>query len=189
MSSKVVVKQIDEFTFGRNCIYKFPESLTLNALPMRGQPGFIIVNRHFDPFFIGMGKTIDSGIYDWESKFHGYYQRFEQLGFFTEEEEKLYELMSSVLDKKAYKESRCCTKVVTGEIASCREQHGLFPSSYKLYNSDELKPFPEYTETDPKLMTLEKGDKFKGVFEYKVSDGSLKSVLYIEKLSNEEEDT
>ena len=189
MSGKVVVQEVSEFTFGRNCVYMFPEPLTLNAMPLRNQPGFIVVNRHFDPFFIGVGKTVESSIYDWESKFHGYYQRFEQLGFFTEKEEQLYELMSKVMDKKVYRENRCCTKVVTGEIASCRDQTGLFPSSYRLANSTELKPFPEYTATDPKLMTLEQGDKFKGVFEYKVSDGSLQSVLYIERLSNEEEDT
>ena len=79
--------------------------------------------------------------------------------------------MSKVMNKQVYRENRCCTKVVTGEIASCRDQTGLFPSSYRLTNSTELKPFPEYTATDPKLMTLEQGDKFKGVFEYKVSDG------------------
>lgn len=189
MSGKVVVQEISEFTFGRNCVYMFPKPLTLNAMPMRGQPGFIVVNRQFDPFFIGVGKTVESGIYDWESKFHGYYQRFERLGYFTEKEEQLYELMSQVMDKKVYRENRCCTKIVSGEIVGCREEHGLFPCSYKLDNSGEMKPFPEYTTVDAQLMTLEKGDRFKGVFEYRLSDGSLKSVLHIERLSNEEKDT
>lgn len=187
--NNVIVKKVSEFTFGHNCVYRFQEPLVLNAIALRDQPGFIVVNIYFDEFYIGVGKSVDSAIYDWETKFHGYYQRFERLGYLTPREEEIYNIMSSLLDVDYYKENQHYAKVVTGEIVSCREYDGLFPSSYKLTGSEELKPFPEYTRTDANLMTLEKGDKFKGVFEYKLSDGSLHSVLYIERLSNDKENT
>ena len=186
--SSVIVKEVKEFTFGGNCHYKFKKPLVLNALSLRDQPGFVIVNRYLDLFFIGVGKSVESAIYDWESKFHGYFQRFEEYGFLTDKEEELYNILLNLMDMEAYKADKLYTKAVEGKICSCREDN-YFPCSYSLKNSEEVRQFPEYTQTDPKLLVLEKGDSFYGIFEYKLTDNSLQRVLYIERLSNETDNT
>lgn len=183
-NNKVIVREVSEFTFGGNCVYSFKKPLVLNALSLRDQPGFVIVNRYFDLFFIGVGKSIDSAIYDWESKFHGYFQRFENYGFLTEKEEELYDLMNSLVNLDKYNNERLYTKVVEGKICSCREDD-YFPCSFSLNGSTDIHQFPEYTQTDPRLLVLEKGDRFNAVFEYKLSDNSLQRVLYIERLSDD----
>lgn len=180
MDEETIYKEIDEFTMG-NCIYNFPEKLGLNALKLPNAPGYISVSRGYDTFFIGVGNQADSAMYDWKTKFHGFFQRFEIYGPANEKEEELYEIISNHIDLELYRANRYYTRVEEGTIVGSRF-YELFPSSYQLKGSDEIKPVPDYADVDPSFVVLEKGDKFKAVFEYRVSDNKLQKVLYGERV-------
>lgn len=180
-SDKPHLNTVDFFCMSGNCLYQFDPAQYVSTIPMSSSKGYLATNRDFDLYFVGMGKSRSSAMYDWKAKFHGHFQRFEKSGASTEKEKELYKRMKEAIDLELYKVNRTILKMVKGTVTNCRLGI-LFPCSYKLDGSSNIYQVPEYYNVDTSFLLLEKGTPFRAVFEYQPEDYTVRKILFGEKL-------
>lgn len=178
--SEVHYNKLDYFSMSGSCMYSFYKTKCLNTFPLKDKPGFIATCQGFDEYFVGVGKSRSSAIYDWKAKFHCNYQRLSEQKSKTENEESLYKKLEETFDVDVYNANKTTVRVVHGIIASCRDDTKC-PCSYRFKGSADTYQVPAYEYVDSSLFLLNKGDRFRGVFEYRNRDYKLLRILYAEK--------
>lgn len=174
------------FSMSEDCMYSFTQTQVLNTFPLKDKPGFQAVTRNFDDYFVGVGKSRGSALYDWKAKFHCYYQLLSLQGTTTDWEKNLFNAMQDVIDVDVYNANTTRSVLVNGTINSCREGD-ICPCSFKLKGSQDIYQVPAYEYVDPTFFLLHKGDKFRAVFEYRNRDNKLTRILYAERLEKNNE--
>lgn len=178
---EVHINTLNYFSMGGNCIYAFINTVYLNTFPLNDTTGFLAVSRYYDEYFTGMGSSRSNALYDWKSKFHCYFQRFDMLGTTNDKDIALYKLMKDSVDLQVYNANKTIVKTVEGVISNCRLDK-YCPCSFKLKGSQDIYQVPPYADVDPTFILLERGDKFRAVFEYKPSDYKLVKIRYAERI-------
>lgn len=168
--------RVNYFAMSEDCVYSFEDVQILNVLPVRGRHQFIVVNRYFDKLFIGVGDTPTEAVYDWKMKFHFFFQRFSRLGPCNPFEENMFNTMQKIINVDAYDRNSTTNKTVLGTIEDCRFKNKC-PSAFRLEGSDEICKVPPYEYVDPSFILLRRGDRFRGVFEYRDCDNKLLRIL------------
>ena len=179
----VHINTLNYFSMGGNCIYAFINTVYLNTFPLNDTAGFLAVSRYYDEYFTGVGSSRSNALYDWKAKFHCYFQRFEALGTKDDKDNALYEFMKNSVDIKVYNANKTVVKTVEGTISNCRLCN-YCPCSFKLKGSPDIYQVPAYTEVDPSFILLERGDSFRGIFEYSPADLKLIKIRYAEKIDH-----
>lgn len=179
-SERPHLNTVDFFCMSGNCIYQFEPVQYVNTIPMSRSKGYLATNHVFDLFFVGMGKSRSSAMYDWKAKFHGYFQKFETEGPSNEKDEVFYQQMKDVIDLELYRVNRTILKMVTGTITNCRLGI-MFPCSYKLDGSPNIYQVPEYYNVDTSFMLLEKDAKFRALFELNPDSYHVNRILFGEE--------
>ena len=179
MANENAVEQVrvNFFAQSEDCMYSFKEELVLYVLHAKKENKRIVVNREFDLLFIGVGNDRDEAIADWKMKFHYFFQRFSRWGTRNPFEEKKFRTMQRLIDTDAYDRNATTNKIVLGTIEDCRF-HNNCPCTFKIEGSDELCSVPSYMHVDPSFILMKKGDRFRGVFEYRNSDNKLLRIHY-----------
>ncbi len=169
--------RVNFFALSEDCMYSFKEELFLFVLHSKKQSKLFVVNREFDLLFIGVGDDRDKAIADWKMKFHYFFQRFSRWGTRNPFEGKMFRTMQSLIDSDAYDRNATTSKVVLGTIEDCQFNNNC-PCTFKIEGSDELCSVPSYMHVDPSFILLKRGDRFRGIFEYRNSDNKLLRILH-----------
>lgn len=178
MSGRIVqFKEVPYFAMSEDCVYSFIKPLRLHTLPSRRDDGFLAVCRYYSRYFAGDGKTREEAYYDWKAKFHYFFQLFLKYGPSTMKDEELFRLMQDNLKKDVYERNSTTNRIVLGTIVDCRLDNEC-PRSFWLESADELCEVPPYEHVDVSFMLLLKGDRFRGVFEYRNIDNKLLRILH-----------
>ncbi|MBR6435615.1 MAG: hypothetical protein IKS45_03840 [Thermoguttaceae bacterium] len=168
---------VNFFAMSEDYMYSFEETLILNVMIVKQHKEIFVVNRDFDLLFIGVGNTRNEAIADWKMKFHYFFQRFSRLGTRNPFEDKMFRIMQNIIDTDAYDRNATTNRIVLGTIEDCRFEYEC-PCSFRLEGSDELCEVPSGDFVDPSFILLKKGDRFRGVFEYRDSDNKLLRIHY-----------
>ena len=178
---EVHINTLNYFSMGGNCIYAFINTVYLNTFPLNDTTGFLAVSRYYDEYFTGMGSSRSNALYDWKSKFHCYFQRFETLGANDDKSIALYNFMKDSIDLQVYNANKTHVKTVEGIISNCRMDR-YCPCSFKLKGSPDIYQVPPYMDVDSSFLLLDRGDKFYAVFEYSPVDFKLLKIRYAERI-------
>jgi hypothetical protein len=193
------------FAMGEDCEYSFVKPPFINIMPLRNGNGFLVVSRGFDEYFTGSGKTESEAFYNWKVHFHYYFQLFSRHGVHSDADVKLYNIMQDILDMKVYDRHSTTNRLVLGTIEECRTiEHSIclyssdpswspgrnnhkpektLPTLFRLEGSDELCEVPSLLHVDPSFLLLKKGDRFRGVFEYRDHDNALIRIHFAKRIS------
>lgn len=179
MANENAVEQVRVhfFALSEDCMYSFKEALVLYVLHSRKQNKRIVVNREFDPLFFGIGDDRDEAIVDWKMKFHYFFQRFSRWGTRNPFEDKMFKAMQNIIDTDVYDRNATTNRIVLGTIEDCQFNNNC-PCTFKIEGSDELCTVPSYLHVDPSFILLKKGDRFRGIFEYRNIDNKLLRILH-----------
>ena len=179
MANENTVEQVRVhfFALSEDCMYSFKKELVLNVMYVKNQSKIFVVNLYFDLLFIGVGDDRDEAIADWKMKFHYFFQRFSRWGTRNPFEEKKFRTMQRLIDTDAYDRNATTNRIVLGTIEGC-QFHNNCPSAFKIEGSDELCSVPPYMHVDPSFILLKRGDRFRGIFEYRNSDNKLLRIHY-----------
>lgn len=173
--------RVNFFALSEDCMYSFKEALVLYVLHSPKQSRLFVVNREFDPLFTGDGDNRDEAIANWKMKFHYFFQRFSRWGTRNPFEDKMFRIMQSLIDTDAYDRNATTNRIVLGTIEDCQFNNNC-PCTFKIEGSDELCSVPPYMHVDPSFILLKRGDRFRGVFEYRNSDNKLLRIHYAESI-------
>ena len=183
----VKITPVRYFAMGEDSFYSFTEDLILNVFPTEKPKRYLAVSRGFDEFFVGAGLCEDEAIYNWKTWFHYNFQKFYRLGASNPKEEKLYRIMQRIVDMDAIYKNSTTNKTVFGTMFTSLAS-GECPLLFKLDGSEEICKAPHFEYVDSSFLFLKKGERFRGIFEYRDRDNKLLRILDAVPILNKEDE-